>query len=157
MSPPAVSRVVFPDAGIECSDAGDRGWLRKATRLPPKNRHQRTRPATGNRVILVEIRRDYAKSVHGIRFAKPEGVETLAHALNSHFDGVCQAELQRLRKKTASLAQRAEVEALAAQVVRAIAASTVAAWAADGTRTDPVVRQLFGLAEGHDDQRSGVA
>jgi glutamyl-tRNA reductase len=73
-------------------------------------------------------------------------VETLAQALHAHFEEVSRSELQRLRKKTASLnaAQREQVDAIAVQVVQAIAArASDALRADDGRRLAPVLARLF--------------
>lgn len=73
-------------------------------------------------------------------------VETLAHALHARFEEVSRAELQRLRKKTASLSavQREQVDAIAVQVVLAIAARASEALRADGgRRLAPVLARLF--------------
>jgi glutamyl-tRNA reductase len=61
--------------------------------------------------------------------------ETAARALASHFDEIRRAELARLQKKLASLSpsDRAEVEAIAARVVDALAAEPARALARDGS------------------------
>lgn len=48
----------------------------------------------------------------------------VTRALHQRFEEVCQSELQRLRRKTASLSPdaRAEVDALSLEIARAIAA-----------------------------------
>ncbi len=73
-------------------------------------------------------------------------METLAQALHVRFEEVSRAELQRLRKKTASLsaAQREQVDAITVQVVQAIAARASEALRADeGRRLAPVLAHLF--------------
>lgn len=75
-------------------------------------------------------------------------MDTLARALVARFEEVSRAELARLRKKTASLsaAQREQVDAIALQVTRAIAARASAALGAeDARRLAPVVVRLFRL------------
>lgn len=74
--------------------------------------------------------------------------ETAARALRMRFDQIRRTELERLRKKLVGLspAQRAEVEAITAQVVQAIAAAPASALA---QRNDPPLVQavvdLFGV------------
>lgn len=75
-------------------------------------------------------------------------METLAQALVARFEEISRAELARLRKKTASLtaAQREQVDAIAVQVVRAIAARASAALRGeDARRLAPAVARLFRL------------
>ena len=70
----------------------------------------------------------------------------LAVALHERFETVCRSELQRLRKKTASLtdAERAQVDALALEVTRSLASRLDAAVdAPDRSAIAPVVMQLF--------------
>ena len=73
----------------------------------------------------------------------------IARALHRRFNEVCQAELERLRRKTAALApeDREQVDAITAEVTRAIAASVGAAL--DGPRgsgLDVVVERLFAIS-----------
>jgi hypothetical protein len=66
--------------------------------------------------------------------------------LDARFEEVSRAELQRLRKKTSSLsaAQREQVDDLAVEVVRGIAARAARALREqDASRLAPVVAQLF--------------
>jgi hypothetical protein len=73
-------------------------------------------------------------------------VGTVARALHARFEEVSRTELQRLRHKTASLsaAQREQVDNLAAEVVRGIAArATEALRDQHDARIAPVVAQLF--------------
>jgi hypothetical protein len=58
----------------------------------------------------------------------------VGQALHDRFETVCRSELQRLRKKTASLteAERAQVELLALEVTRRLAVTLDAAVAAPG-------------------------
>jgi hypothetical protein len=72
----------------------------------------------------------------------------IAQALHERFEQVCRAELERLRRKTASLspADRAEVDAISAEVTRAIAARFGAALDASGTQDlADVVARLFAV------------
>jgi hypothetical protein len=67
-------------------------------------------------------------------------------ALQERFETVCRNELQRLRKKTASLtdAERAQVDALALEVTRSLASRLDAAVEApERSAIAPVVMQLF--------------
>jgi hypothetical protein len=67
-------------------------------------------------------------------------------ALHRRFESVCRSELQRLRRKTASLtdAERAQVDALALEVTRTLAVTLDAAVAAPGrSGIAPMVVQLF--------------
>jgi len=66
--------------------------------------------------------------------------------LHARFEEVSRAELRRLRRKTASLsaAQREQVDDLAVEVVRGIAARAAEALRReDDERIAPVVAQLF--------------
>ena len=72
----------------------------------------------------------------------------LAQALHERFDAVCRTELQRLRRKTATLspADRAEVDAITVELTQAIAARLE--MALDGQRGGdlaPVVARLFAV------------
>ena len=69
-------------------------------------------------------------------------------ALHDRFETVCRSELQRLRKKTASLteAERAQVDALALEVTCRLAVTLDAALAAsDRSGIAPVVMRLFAV------------
>lgn len=82
----------------------------------------------------------------GTAFAIVRGVGTVARALHARFEEVSRAEIRRLRRKTKSLsaAQREQVDDLAAEVVRGIAArATEALRREDDERIAPVVAQLF--------------
>lgn len=70
----------------------------------------------------------------------------IGYALRNRFEEVCQSELTRLRRKTASLtpADRAEVDAISAEVTRAIASRVEAALAADQAVAE-VVARLFAV------------
>ena len=80
----------------------------------------------------------------------------IARALHEKFDEVCRTELQRLRRKTASLTadERAEVDAMSAAVTQAIAARVEAALESqDGPELTDMVARLFAVvpkAAGHD-------
>lgn len=70
-------------------------------------------------------------------------------ALHDRFETVCRSELQRLRKKTASLAEaeREIVDALALEVTRSLAMTLDAAVAApDRLAIAPVVLRLFAVS-----------
>ena len=70
----------------------------------------------------------------------------IGQALHKRFETVCRTELQRLRKKTASLTdtERAQVDALALEVTRNLARRLDAAVASPGrSAIAPVVMQLF--------------
>jgi hypothetical protein len=72
----------------------------------------------------------------------------VGQALRERFESVCRTELQRLRKKTASLTdvERAQVDALALEVTRSLAVTLDAAVASPGrTGIGPVVMQLFAV------------
>ena len=80
----------------------------------------------------------------------------LARALHEKFAEVCRTELQRLRRKTASLTaeERAEVDAMSVAVTQAIAARVEAALECqDGPELSEMVARLFAVAPavaGHD-------
>jgi hypothetical protein len=72
----------------------------------------------------------------------------IALALHERFDEVCQAELQRLRRKTAALSpeDRAEVDAISREVTMAIAARFEAALEAqDAKAFADIVGRLFAV------------
>lgn len=71
----------------------------------------------------------------------------IGSALHSRFEEVCRHELNRLRRKTASLspADRAEVDALSVEITQGIAARMEAALAAGGTDVAEVVARLFAV------------
>jgi glutamyl-tRNA reductase len=79
----------------------------------------------------------------------------IARALHEKFDEVCRMELQRLRRKTASLtaAERAEVDAMSVAVTQAIAARVEAALECqEGPELTDMVARLFAVmpqAAGH--------
>jgi hypothetical protein len=69
-------------------------------------------------------------------------------ALHERFESVCRSELQRLRRKTASLTadERARVHALALEVTRGLAVTLDAALDAPGSSAiAPVVMRLFAV------------
>ncbi len=72
----------------------------------------------------------------------------IAQALHLRFEEVCRAELQRLRRKTASLSpeQRADVDAISVAVTQAIAARVEAALDAhdEGELAD-IIARLFAV------------
>ena len=72
----------------------------------------------------------------------------VGRALHDRFDEVCRTELQRLRRKTASLSpeQRAEVDALTVAVAQGIASRLDAALDAPGSGDlASVVMRLFAV------------
>jgi hypothetical protein len=73
----------------------------------------------------------------------------IARALHHRFDEVCRAELIRLRRKTAALtpAEREQVDAISAEVTRAIAASVGSAVdGPHGAGLDDIVSRLFAIS-----------
>jgi len=77
-----------------------------------------------------------------------EPMSPVGHALHDRFERVCRNELQRLRRKTASLtdSERAQVDALALEVTRRLAVSLDAAVAAPGrSGMASVVMRLFAV------------
>ena len=82
----------------------------------------------------------------------------IARALHHRFNEVCQSELARLRRKTAALtpADRERVDAITAEVTRAIAASVGAA--VDGPRgagLSDIVGRLFAISPADTPNASG--
>jgi Glutamyl-tRNAGlu reductase, dimerisation domain len=72
----------------------------------------------------------------------------IARALHRRFDEVCRAELARLRRKTAALtpADRQQVDAITAEVTRAIAATVGAAVDGHhGADLGDIVGRLFAI------------
>ncbi len=71
----------------------------------------------------------------------------IGYALHSRFEEVCRHELNRLRRKTASLSpeDRAEVDAISVEVTRGIASRMEAALAAGGSDVADVVARLFAV------------
>jgi len=72
----------------------------------------------------------------------------VGRALHERFEMVCRNELQRLRRKTASLTadDRAQVDALTLEVTRRLAGRLDAALgASDGSSIAPVVMRLFAV------------
>ena len=72
----------------------------------------------------------------------------IAQALHTRFEEVCRAELQRLRRKTASLSEqdRAEIDAISVEVTQAIAARVEAALARQGEDLSSIVARLFAVS-----------
>ena len=73
----------------------------------------------------------------------------VARALHEKFEDVCRAELQRLRRKTASFSaeERAEVDAMSVAVTQAIAARFEAALDRNqGPELTELVARLFAVA-----------
>ena len=71
----------------------------------------------------------------------------VGHALEERFGYVCRSELQRLHKKTASLApeHRAEVHALTLEIAERLALSLDAALTRTGGDVEAVVMRLFAI------------
>ena len=85
----------------------------------------------------------------GIQLALNLGMSPIARALHRRFDEVCRAELVRLRRKTAALtpAEREQVDAISAEVTRAIAASVGSAVdGPHGAGLDDIVSRLFAIS-----------
>lgn len=81
----------------------------------------------------------------------------VGRALRSRFEEVCRTELQRLRRKTASLTpeQRDEVDALSAEVTQAIATRLDAALQQAGTEDlASMVKHLFAVTDNSLEERS---
>jgi hypothetical protein len=79
-------------------------------------------------------------------------------ALATRFDEICQSEVRRLGKKTASLSagERACVEDLTADVLQAIAGRVIRALEVDGdAELASVVATLFQLTEPDEDAAGG--
>jgi hypothetical protein len=73
----------------------------------------------------------------------------ISRALHDRFEEVCHLELQRLRRKTASLSptERAEVVAITLAVTQAIAARVEAVLEREpGGELDAIVARLFAVA-----------
>ena len=71
----------------------------------------------------------------------------VGHALHERFDSVCRSELQRLQKKTASLApeHRAEVNALTLEIAQRLALRLDAALTRSPGKLEAVVMRLFAV------------
>lgn len=81
----------------------------------------------------------------------------VGRALHHRFEEVCRTELQRLRRKTASLTpeQRAEVDALSVEITRGIASRLDAALQHAGSvDVDSMVKRLFAVTEHGLEERS---
>jgi glutamyl-tRNAGlu reductase-like protein len=80
----------------------------------------------------------------------------VGHALQERFGSVCRSELERLRKKTASLApeHRAEVHALSLEVAQRMALRLEAALASSGGGDlAGIVTRLFAVTPAHVEDR----
>jgi len=75
----------------------------------------------------------------------------VGQALQERFGSVCRSELQRLQKKTASLApeHRDEVHALTLEVAQRLALRLDAALTQTGGELEAVVMRLFAVAAPH--------
>jgi glutamyl-tRNA reductase len=82
----------------------------------------------------------------------------ISQALHQRFDEVCRTELQRLRRKTASLSatDRAEVDAITRELTQAMAAR-VSAVLNEDPRSDlgAIVARLFAVPVAADDSAAG--
>lgn len=81
----------------------------------------------------------------------------VGRALHSRFEEVCRTELQRLRRKTASLTpeQRAEVDALSVEVTQGIASRLDVALQHAGTDdVASIVKHLFAVTDNTLEERS---
>jgi len=84
----------------------------------------------------------------GTSLATPAGMSPAGRVLHERFESVCRSELQRLRRKTASLTaeERARVHALALEVTHGLAVTLDAALDAPGrSAIAPVVMRLFAV------------
>ena len=79
----------------------------------------------------------------------------VGHALHERFGSVCRSELQRLQKKTASLApeHRAEVHALTLELAQRLALRLDAALLQTDGELEAVVMQLFAVTAAHVEDR----
>ena len=87
----------------------------------------------------------------------PGHMSPAGRALHRHFEGVCRSELQRLRRKTASLTpdQREAVDALTVAVAQGMASRLDAALETPGTSDlAPLVIQLFAVSNPPMEERS---
>jgi hypothetical protein len=75
----------------------------------------------------------------------------VGHALQERFGNVCRSELQRLHKKTASLApeHRAEVQALTLEVAQRVALRLDAALEKGSGELAAIVSRLFAVTPAH--------
>jgi hypothetical protein len=99
--------------------------------------------------LLCIFRPEITRISRGIVLAIKAGMSPIASALHHRFDEVCRAELVRLRRKTAALtpADREQVDAITAEVTRAIAASVGAAVdRAPGADLGDIVSRLFAIS-----------
>jgi hypothetical protein len=111
----------------------------------PDIRHASSRNFWDSGVFRPQI----SKLAPGIRLAFTSGMSPIARALHRRFEEVCRAELVRLRRKTAALtpADRERVDAISAEITRAIAASVGAAVdGPHGAGLDDIVRRLFAIS-----------
>lgn len=84
------------------------------------------------------------------------GMSPIGQALHDRFEAVCRSELQRLRKKTASLseAERAQVDALALEVTQSLAVTLDTAVTASGrSGIAPVVMRLFAITPSQEERQ----
>jgi glutamyl-tRNA reductase len=86
------------------------------------------------------------------RLRIPAAMSPVGRALHERFESICRSELQRLRRKTASLTEdeRAQVDALALEVTARLAGRLDAALEAPGNpEIGRVVMRLFAVTAPH--------
>jgi hypothetical protein len=108
----------------------------------------RQRGLTNFRLLCV-FRPEITRICGGIVLAIQPGMSPIARALHHRFEEVCRTELVRLRRKTAALApaDREQVDAISAEVTRAIAASVGAAVdGPHGADLGDIVSRLFAIS-----------
>ena len=120
----------------------------------PESRRVPGGPSSGGRLNYgqpADFSREIEQPSPGTRFATAVGMSPVTRKLHQRFETVCRAELERLRRKTASLnpGDREEVTALSIEVTTAIAARVGAALdrypSAD---LESIVAVLFAVGEG---------
>lgn len=138
--------------------------MAEVRRIPPiydGYRKARARPGAGypagvegngrrQNVIGAVFRAKPAISPPVLALPLETAMSPVTRALHQRFEEVCQSELQRLRRKTASLspADRAEVDAMTLEVAHAIAARMEAALDRDPHGgLDRVVARLFAVGD----------
>ena len=79
----------------------------------------------------------------------------VGHALEERFGDVCRSELERLKRKTASLApeHRAEVHALTLELTQRLARRLDAALTETGGELDALVMRLFAVTASNMEER----
>jgi len=95
-----------------------------------------------------QSRRKNAQSGRGTLIASTGGMSPVGRALHERFEHVCRSEVQRLRRKTASLTaeERSSVDALVLEVTRGLAYTLDAALTTPGSAAIvPAVMRLFAV------------